>query len=121
MKTIITAIFCLISINCFSQDTITASQAKDYMDKIVCVKGKAVSFKEASEGRNINYINIDKPYPDNIFTVVITTQYLERLKLKFEDVKNKIIYIKGKITTYKNDPNQIPQIYNPISIEIKKP
>jgi hypothetical protein len=90
------------------------------MDKEVCVIGKVVSFKIASEGKNTNYINIDKPYPESVFTVVISNNYLEKLNLKIEELKDKTIYIEGKITTYKNDPKQIPQIYNPISIVVKK-
>lgn len=120
MKNLAVLIFILFSINCFSQDTITTAKVKDFMDKEVCVIGKVVSFKLAAEGKFTNYINIDKPYPESVFTVVITTSYLEKLRLKIEDLKDKTIYIKGKITTYKNDPKQIPQIYNPTSIVVKK-
>jgi hypothetical protein len=120
MKSILTVFLLVFSIHCFSQDTITTAKVKEYMDKEVCVIGKVVSFKLASEGKNTNYINIDKPYPESVFTVVISNNYLEKLNIKIEDLKNKIIYIKGKITTYKNDAKQIPQIYNPISIVVKK-
>lgn len=119
MKNIVTTFLLVFSIHCFSQDTITTAKVKEYMDKEVCVLGKVVSFKLATEGKFTNYINIDKPYPESVFTVVITNNYLEKLNIKIEDLKDKNIYIKGKITTYKNDPKQIPQIYNPISIVIK--
>jgi hypothetical protein len=120
MKNIVTTFLLVFSIHCFSQDTITTAKVKEYMDKEVCVLGKVVSFKLATEGKFTNYINIDKPYPESVFTVVITNNYLEKLNIKIEDLKDKNIYIKGKITTYKNDPKQIPQIYNPISIVVKK-
>jgi hypothetical protein len=120
MKNLVFVFLITFSINCFSQDTITTAKVNEYMDKEVYVLGKVVSFKLASEGKFTNYINIDKPYPESVFTVVITNNYLEKLNLKIEDLKDKNIYIKGKITTYKNDPKQIPQIFNPISIEIKK-
>ena len=120
MKNLTLAVLLLFSINCFSQDTITTAKVKEYMDKEVCVLGKVVSFKLASEGKFTNYINIDQPYPESVFTVVITNNYLEKLNIKIEDLKDKDIYVKGKITIYKNDPKQIPQIFNPISIEIKK-
>jgi RPA family protein len=90
------------------------------MDKEVCVVGKVVSFKLAAEGKKTNYLNIDKPYPESVFTVVISNYHLEKLNVKIEDLKDATIYIKGKITTYKNDPKQIPQIFNPISIVVKK-
>mgnify|MGYP003403460478 FL=1 len=120
MKKILIAFLFLFCIHCFSQDTITTAKVKDYMDKEVCVVGKVVSFKLAKEGKNTNYINIDKPYPETVFSVVITNNYLDRLNIKIEDLNGKNIYIKGKITTYKNDPKQIPQIFNPASITVKK-
>jgi PBP1b-binding outer membrane lipoprotein LpoB len=120
MKKIITILFLALAINSFSQDTITTEKSKDFMDKTVVVVGKVISYRLASEGKYLNYINIDKAYPDNIFSIVITNDYLEKLNIKIEDLKNKVIYIKGKISTYKNDPKQIPQIYNPMSIQIKK-
>lgn len=120
MKNLIWAFVLTFSLNCLAQDTITTAKVKEYMDKEVCVLGKVVSFKLASEGKSTNYINIDKPYPESVFTVVISNFYLEKLNIKIEDLKDKDIYVKGKITTYKNDPKQIPQIFNPISIAIKK-
>ena len=120
MKKVILVFALIFSLNCLAQDTITTAKVKEYMDKEVCVLGKVVSFKLASEGKNTNYINIDKPYPENIFTVVISNFYLEKLNIKIEDLKDKEIYIKGKISIYKNDPKQIPQIYNPTSISLKK-
>lgn len=120
MKNLIWIFVLTFSINGLAQDTITTAKVKEYMDKEVCVLGKVVSFKLASEGKNTNYINIDKPYPESVFTVVVSNFYLEKLNLKIEDLKDKEIYVKGKITTYKNDPKQIPQIYNPASISLKK-
>lgn len=120
MKNLALAFLLVFSINCFSQDTITTAKVKDYMDKEVCVIGKVVSFKLAAEGKSNNYINIDKPYPESIFTVVISNSYLEKLNIKIEDLKDKTVCVKGTITFYKNDPKQIPQIFNPISFEIIK-
>ncbi len=121
MKILLTTVLLILSVNCFSQqDTITAVNAKDYMDKEVIVVGKVASFRLASNGKYTNYINLEKPYPETIFTVVITNNYLQKLNIKIEDLKDKVIYIKGTVTTYKKDPKQIPQIFNPISIEIKK-
>ena len=99
MKKILIAFLFLFCIHCFSQDTITTAKVKDYMDKEVCVVGKVVSFKLAKEGKNTNYINIDKPYPETVFSVVITNNYLDRLNIKIEDLNGKNIYIKRKITT----------------------
>jgi hypothetical protein len=86
------------------------------MNKIVVVTGKVVSYKIAAEGKTINFINLDKQYPNCPFTIVITNEYLKTLNLKLQDLKNKTIFVKGKITVYDKDPKLTPQIFNPTNI-----
>ncbi len=121
MKKLVLLACLLASIYSFSQDTITSEKAKNYLDKMVVVKGKVVSYRMASDGGKINFLNIDKAFPDNVFNVQINSNYLPRLKVKIESLKGKEIYIKGKISISKTDAKQIPMIFNPISIsEVKK-
>ena len=120
MKNILYLFIAFATFKSCSQDTIQSHEAKNYIDQWVCVTGKVASIKLASEGKITNYINIDKPYPNAVFTIVMTNEYLETLKFKLEDLKDKIIFVYGKITTYKNDPKQIPQIFNPRWIDVKK-
>lgn len=120
MKNILCLFIALTTFKSFSQDTIQSPQAKNHIGKLLCVTGKVASVKLASDGKTTNYINIDKAYPDAVFTIVMTNEYLETLKFKMEDLKDKIIFVYGKITTYKNDPKQIPQIFNPRWIDLKK-
>jgi hypothetical protein len=119
MKKFIFVSLLLFALNSFCQEKIIAANAKEYLDIIVFVEGKVVSYKLASEGKSINYINIDKKFPENIFTVIVTNDWLPKLNLKIEDLFNKTVIIKGKISVYKNDLKQIPQIFNPESIELK--
>ena len=109
-------LFILFSAKLFSQDTITTLKVRDYLNKVVIVTGKVVSCKIAPEGKTINFINLDKKYPDCPFTIIITNEYLKTLGLKIQDLKDKNIFVKGKITIYDKDPKQTPQIFNPISI-----
>lgn len=120
MKKLVFILFILFSVSTFAQDTIPATEAKNRLETLACVTGKVVSIKMAREGKSINYINIDSAYPDAIFTVVVTNEYLETSKINLEDLKDKIIYVTGRITTYKNDIKQTPQIFNPRRIEVKK-
>lgn len=108
--------FILFSVKVFSQDTITTSKVHDYMNKVVVVTGKVVSYKIAPEGKTINFINLDKKYPNCPFTIIITNEYLKTLGLKLEDLKDKNVFVKGKIILYDKDPKQTPQIFNPITI-----
>lgn len=107
------------SLAAMAQDTISSTKAKEYLNKMTVVTGKVVSFKLASEDKTINYINIDKAYPDQNFTVVLTNAHLAKLNLDLAGLKGKTIFVTGKISTYKNDPKQIPQIFNPIRIDVK--
>ena len=118
MKNLILIILLIISSKFFAQDTITAGQSVDYMDKTMFVTGKVISFKVANEGKTTNYLNIDRPYPNAVFTVVLSNSYLAEKSLKIEDLQTKTICVLGKITTFKDDPKQIPQIYNPTKFAV---
>ncbi|WP_395076746.1 hypothetical protein [Flavobacterium sp.] len=120
MKNILYLFIAFATFKSFAQDTIQSHQAKNHIGELFCVTGKVASIKLASDGKTTNYINIDRPYPEAVFTIVITNEYLETLKFKLEDIKDKIIFVYGKITIYKNDPKQIPQIFNPRWIDLKK-
>lgn len=111
-------IIVLIASKSFAQDTITTAQIKNNIGKEVWVKGTIAALKLSTED-NMNYINVDKAFPNNIFTVAITTKYLERLKVKLDKAKGKKILVKGKILSNPKDPGQVPQIFNPSQILIK--
>lgn len=119
MKILLSIAFVIITSLSFSQETITAFQAKENIGKEVILKGRVASVKLASEGKSTNYINIDKAYPDNVFTIVITNKYLEEHKLDIASIIGKEITVKGTISVYEKDPKKIPQIFNPREIEIK--
>jgi len=112
-------ILILISLNSYAQDTITTARIKDYIGKEVWVKGSIASVKLATTENNVNYINVDKAFPNNVFTVVITDKYLQRLKLKLEKSEGNKIFVKGTITVHGKDKNETPQIFNPTQIQIK--
>ena len=116
MKNLLLIIVLFAAGHLFAQDTISAAQVKDYIGKEVWVKGTIASLKLASDENTINYINVDKAFPQNIFTVAITDKYLQRLKLNLANAKGKKILFKGKIESPGKDT---PQIFNPVQVKIK--
>jgi hypothetical protein len=118
MKKIFALIFLLSAIKSFSQDTITTARAKEFIGKEVWVKGTVAAIKEATPENHVVYINVDKAFPNNVFTVVINTKYLQRLKLNLATAKGKNIFVKGTITIDKAG-GPVPQIFNPSQIQIK--
>ena len=119
MKKFITYFLILFGSFCYSQDTISTSPVKNFIGKEVILKGTVASFKMAGEGKSTNYINVDKAYPSNVFTIVIPNYALDKLGFKIEDSKGKQIIVRGKVEIYEKDPNKIPQIFNPKEIYIR--
>ena len=119
MKNLIIYTLLFLTTSLVAQETITTQQAQENIGKEVILKGKIASIKLASQGKSTNYINIDKPYPDNVFTIVLSNKYLEEHKLDIINAVGKEIIVKGTITIYDKDPKKIPQIFNPLEIEIK--
>ncbi|MFZ4591899.1 MAG: hypothetical protein ACOYN6_12935 [Ignavibacteria bacterium] len=103
MKNILLALtFCFIALNLsFAQDTITTSQAKDFVGEFKYVKGLVAAVTTTKSG--MTYINLDAKYPDNIFSAVIFKDYKDAFDFTvLNKCKNIVIY--GKIEMYKEKP-----------------
>ena len=116
MKKLFFVLLIFTSYKNFAQDTISTAQVKNYIGKEVWVKGTIASLKLAGDENTLNYINVDKAFPENIFTVVIVNKYLQRLKLDLSKSKGKKILVKGKV---EGNGKDTPQILNPSKIVIK--
>jgi len=103
MKNIFLAItFCFAALNLsYAQDTISTSQAKDFVGEFKYVKGNVAEVSTTKSG--MTYINFDNKHPDNIFSAVIFKDNKDAFDFA---VLNKctIIVIYGKIELYKDKP-----------------
>jgi exonuclease VII large subunit len=103
MKNILLALaFCVVALNLsFAQDTISTSQAKDFVGEFKYVKGVVAAVTTTKSG--MTYINLDLKYPDNIFSAVIFKDNKDAFDLTMlNKCKNIVIY--GKIEMYKEKP-----------------
>lgn len=104
----------------FGKGKINSIQAKDNIGKNCTVCGKAVSIKFVQNNKsNPTYINFDKAFPDQVFTIVINETVRKQLGYIPEEVlSERTICVSGKIAQYKG----IPQIYlnKPEDLEILK-
>lgn len=98
-----------------AQNKLTAAEAKQHFGETATVCGEVVSanYAESSKGHP-TFLNLDKPYPKQIFTVVIWDKSRRKLGKPEEDYKGKQICVSGKITAYAglpeivvSDPKQI--------------
>lgn len=102
----------------YGKGKINSLQAKDYIGKETCVCGKVVSTKYVENGKsNPTYINLDKKYPEQTFTIMIFGQDRENFSYKPEEyLQGKTICIKGKIGEFKGTPQIIANKENQVEI-----
>lgn len=92
----------------YGKGKINTLQAAENIGKDACVCGKVVSTKYSENGKtNPTYINLDKKYPEQVFTVMIFGNDRKNFSYKPEEfLQGKIICVKGKVGEFKG----IPQI-----------
>jgi hypothetical protein len=118
MKQLCCLCLLLVGLAGFSQDTITTAVIKDYVGRDVWVKGKVASVKMPSDDRAPAYINVDKGFPNNVFTIAIAPKYAERMKIKLDALNGKQILVKGKVVVGAKSGSTIPQMFNPSKIVV---
>ncbi len=92
----------------YGKGKINTLQAAQYIGKDACVCGKVVSTKYSENGKtNPTYINLDKKYPEQVFTLMIFGQDRKNFSYAPEVfLQGKTICVKGKVGEFKG----IPQI-----------
>jgi hypothetical protein len=105
MRNSLIIIISLICFNAFSQEIITATQAKDFAGKEVFLVGKVVGTKlfQRPTG-NMLLLNIDKMFPENDITVVIEGDILAKAKFTEANLQGKSIKVKGLVSIFKEKP-----------------
>jgi hypothetical protein len=101
-----------------AQKKLTATEAKEHIGDNATVCGDVVSTRYASSSKGQpTFLNLDKPYPNQIFTVVIWGSNRSKFKSPEEDYKFKKICVTGKITAYDGLPEIIADDPKQIRIE----
>ncbi len=85
--------------------TLSASQAKDHMGETATVCGKVVSTRYAASSRGQpTFLNLGKPYPEHVFTIVIWGDNRASFGRPEEEYKEKEVCVTGKIEPYGGRP-----------------
>lgn len=88
--------------------TISAAEAKNHVGEKASVCGQVASTHYAARSRgNPTFINLDKPYPNQIFTMLIWGNDRPKFGEPEETYRNKQICVTGKISDYKGVPEII--------------
>src|SRR5438309_4152611 len=98
----------LLSSPVIAQKKLTAVEAKDHVGETATVCGVAVSTRYAASTKGQpTFLNFDKPYPNQIFTVVIWGNNRGKFVAPETEYKGKHICVTGEITEYRGKPEMI--------------
>jgi hypothetical protein len=101
-----------------AQNSISAADAKNHVGEKATVCGEVASTHYAARTRgNPTFINLDKPYPSQIFTVLIWGSDRSKFGDPEEAYRSKHICVTGKIADYKGVPEIIA--YEPSQIKVQ--
>jgi hypothetical protein len=122
MRTTKTLLLLLIGIVLLSpvqaQKKLSAAEAKEHFGENATVCGQVVStrYADSTKGQP-TFLNLDKPYPNQIFTVVIWGSNRGKFKTPEVDYKDKRMCVTGKITAYDGLPEIIADDPKQVRIE----
>jgi hypothetical protein len=106
-RSLVVLAFCLLTIPSVGGQTkkITAAEAKDHMGDRATVCGKVVSthYAKSSKGEP-TFLNLDEPYPKEIFTILIWGSDRGKFGTPESEYKGLRVCVTGKITTYRGVP-----------------
>ena len=98
---------------------LTAAEAKGHIGEKATVCGKVASTRYAATTRGKpTFINLDKPYPSQVFTALIWGVNREKFGTTEEKYRDKQVCITGTITEYRKAPEIV--VSEPQSIEVQK-
>lgn len=88
-----------------AQKKITALEAKDHIHESATVCGTVASarFSASTKGQP-TFLNLEKPYPNQVFTVVIWGSDRTRFGTPETEYKGKRICVTGKIQSFRGVP-----------------
>jgi DNA/RNA endonuclease YhcR with UshA esterase domain len=86
-------------------NTLTSDQAKNHIGENATVCGVVASTHYAAESRGApTFVNLDKPYPNQVFTILIWGEDLAKFSPKPATWDGKRVCATGVITSYRGSP-----------------
>jgi len=104
-----------------AQKKLTAAEAKDHIGETATVCGNVVSTRYAASTKGQpTFLNLDKPYPNQIFTIVIWGSNRGEFGRPEVDYKEKRVCVTGKSGEYRGVPEIVLDDPAQITIEPKR-
>jgi hypothetical protein len=101
-----------------AQKRLAAGEAKDHIGETATVCGNVVSTRYAASTKGQpTFLNLDKPYPNQIFTIVIWGNNRSQFGRPEVEYNEKRICVTGKITEYRGIPEVVADAPAQIRVE----
>jgi hypothetical protein len=101
-----------------AQKSLSTAEAREHIGEKATVCGEVVSTHYAARSRgNPTFINLDKPYPNQVFTVLIWGSDRPKFGDPEEMYRSKRICATGKISDYKGVPEIVAYAPSQITIQ----
>ncbi len=104
----VSAVTMIVSIGVIAQTdllrTLTTAEAKNHIGERATLCGVVESGRYSTSGRQPTFLNLDKAYPNQPFTVLIWAANREKFGKPEETYKGKRICVTGTIESYQNAP-----------------
>jgi micrococcal nuclease len=98
---------------------LTAEEAKNHVGETATVCGQVASIHFAEKTKGLpTFMNLDKPYPNQIFTIVIWGTDRAKFGKPETTYRDKHVCVSGKITSHRDIPEIV--ITTPGQIRIQK-
>ena len=99
------ALAVLLSLVALAQKRLSAAEAKDHFGENATVCGEVASTQYAASSKGQpTFLSLDKPYPNQPFTIVIWGDNRSKFGAPESGYKGKNICVSGKITVYAGLP-----------------
>jgi DNA/RNA endonuclease YhcR with UshA esterase domain len=111
----------LLALSTPAQKKYSTSEAKEHFGENATVGGEVVStrYADSTKGQP-TFLNLDKPYPNQIFAVVIWGENRNNFGKPEDDYKGKRICVSGKNTAYAGLPEIVADDQKQIRIDTGK-
>jgi DNA/RNA endonuclease YhcR with UshA esterase domain len=111
----------LLATSIVAQKKLTAGEAKEHFGETATVCGQVVStrYADSTKGQP-TFLNLDKPYPNQVFTIVIWGDHRSKFGKPEDGFKGKRICVSGKITAYAGLPEIVVEDPKQVRIDTEK-
>ncbi len=118
----ILALLPLLAVAAHAADPVTPAQAKDFIGKNATVCGVVASATYLEKAKDQpTLINLDQPYPKQIFTVVILGKDRKKFGRPEKDFASKRLCATGAVTAFKSLPQIVVSDPKQVSVVDETP